>query len=223
MARLEDMATIDAALAGVQEPAEQPEDADSGPAPQVAPGVETPVESPDKPKMTADEKRAFDATRQAAIDRQKMLDDAMQAQQKERDAFKTSGQKTAAALRRVVKGTGVRLASLPTPGSIVLPLVVLLAFFFLLLPVNGHTRFMWLWLVVTGNADIGQGSGASDTKGSGTAGPASPPDTIGSGDTGTGTTAPPVTPPGGGTIAPQPPPISPVLPLFSFTGVEDLS
>ena len=36
-----------------------------------------------------------------------------------------------------------------------LPLIVLLIFVFLLLPVNGHTRLVWLWLVITGNASTG--------------------------------------------------------------------
>ena len=47
------------------------------------------------------------------------------------------------------------LESKPTPGGIGVPLGILLFFFFLLIPVNGHTRLMWLWLTITGNAQIG--------------------------------------------------------------------
>ena len=50
------------------------------------------------------------------------------------------------------------LENIPTPGSLVFPLIILLVFFFLLVPVNGHTRIVWLWLVLTGNAEV---SGAS--------------------------------------------------------------
>jgi hypothetical protein len=41
-----------------------------------------------------------------------------------------------------------------TPGSIYLPVGVLLVFFFLLLPENGHTRAQWLWLALVGDAEI---------------------------------------------------------------------
>lgn len=53
------------------------------------------------------------------------------------------------------------LAQVTTPGSIFLPLGVLVVFFLLLLPVNGHTRAEWLWLALTGNAHI-SGGGTAD-------------------------------------------------------------
>ena len=55
------------------------------------------------------------------------------------------------------------LARVSTPGSIFLPVSVLVVFFLLLLPVNGRTRFEWLWLTLTGNAQLTgavQGGGA---------------------------------------------------------------
>lgn len=58
--------------------------------------------------------------------------------------------------RRGLLAVRNKIESLPTPGGILLPLGVLFIFFMLLLPVNGHTRLMWLWLAVTGNAEIGQ-------------------------------------------------------------------
>ncbi len=42
----------------------------------------------------------------------------------------------------------------PAPGNIFLPVSILLFFFFLILPVNGHTRASWLFLALTGNAHI---------------------------------------------------------------------
>lgn len=54
---------------------------------------------------------------------------------------------TARALRQI--------GSFPTPGGLLTPLVILFILFMILLPVNGHTRLMWLWLAITGNAEIG--------------------------------------------------------------------
>lgn len=54
--------------------------------------------------------------------------------------------------RGILKDVGVRLENVPTPGSITLPLILLLVFFFLIVPVNGSTRFTWLWLVLSGDA-----------------------------------------------------------------------
>ncbi len=57
---------------------------------------------------------------------------------------------------------GQALGSIPIPGDIVLPLTILLIFFFALVQIGGHTRLMWLWLTLTGNASIG---GATATTG----------------------------------------------------------
>ena len=46
------------------------------------------------------------------------------------------------------------LSRVATPGTIFLPVALLLIFWLLLLPVNGHTRIEWLWLALTGNAHI---------------------------------------------------------------------
>lgn len=60
---------------------------------------------------------------------------------------------------RGIRNTGVNvnrwLANIPTPGGIWVPFFVLMFLFMVLFPVNGHTRMMWLWLVLTGNAKIG--------------------------------------------------------------------
>lgn len=63
--------------------------------------------------------------------------------------------------RGIMRNIGVRLENIPTPGSIALPLILLLVFFFLLIPVNGHTRFTWLWLVVSGDASTAIASNVS--------------------------------------------------------------
>ncbi len=52
------------------------------------------------------------------------------------------------------------LGNVATPGSIFLPVSILIVFFLLILPVNGHTRIEWLWLALTGGAKIDPGAGA---------------------------------------------------------------
>lgn len=170
MARADSMAKIDAALARVN-PATStstgPDDA--SPDVSIAPGLST-----DAPltELTADQKRAYDANRQRAIDQKaeqekiaKEQDAALRQQlateKAEEDAFKASARATVQGAKNIVRGTGVTLGNLPQPGSIVLPLVVLIVFFLLLIPVNGHTRFVWLWMVLSGNAVIGQSSPGS--------------------------------------------------------------
>jgi len=63
------------------------------------------------------------------------------------------------------------LSNVATPGSIFLPVSILIIFFLLLLPVNGHTRIEWLWLALTGNAHLsGEKSGGSADFNDGTQG-----------------------------------------------------
>ena len=154
MARTASMDIIEKAL---QEPDPISTDDES-----VIPGVVPGVETPSRDSMTADEKRAFDAARIARQDeeeevseRQKIIDDAIRQRQEEKDVFQQSANDTVNAVQRVARNTGVAIERLPSPGSVMLPLLVLGIFFFLLLPVNGHTRLTWLWLVVTGNASTG--------------------------------------------------------------------
>ncbi len=54
-------------------------------------------------------------------------------------------------------GSDVRgvLERASTPGTILLPLGLLLLFFLILIPINGYPRIAWLWLALTGNASIG--------------------------------------------------------------------
>lgn len=47
------------------------------------------------------------------------------------------------------------LANIPTPGDVWVPFFILLILFLIIIPVKGHTRMMWLWLVIIGHAHIG--------------------------------------------------------------------
>lgn len=214
MARLDNMATIDLALAGnLNTPAPAPEDTTTDL--EIVPGVAAPAPLSDKPKLSADEKRAFDATRQTELDRQKLLEQAMTAQKQEQSAFDASAKATVSAAKSIVRGTGVRLAGIPTPGGITLPLVILLVFFFMLVPVNGHTRMTWLWLVLSGNAMI---SGGTLGESGGAAAAPTSGDSVGG-------AAGPITVPGlGPAFVPLNTPgnLPPLPTLPSFTGVEEL-
>jgi len=64
----------------------------------------------------------------------------------------------------------VKIANVPTPGDIWFPLMLLILFFFILILYNGHTRLQWLWLVLTGNAGVGQNPGGSSSGNFGTNG-----------------------------------------------------
>lgn len=164
------MATIQAALQGPPPQttsAAQP--TTSAAAPHAAPGVPAPT------PITADQKRGFDVARTDRLDQetatqQQALTTAAQQDQAQQDAFQKSAGATVSAAGNIIKGTGVKIESLPTPGSLMLPLVVLLVFFFLLLPVNGHTRLVWIWLVITGNATISGVSNPTTIPGGGVVG-----------------------------------------------------
>jgi hypothetical protein len=174
MARDQSMATIAAALAGAPIASGAQDDTDTSVLdPRPAPGIDAPTPLTG---ISADQKRALDVARQARLDQQKessdlvtqqekLLADEQRAQEANQSAFLRGAQGTARAIGHIARGTGVRLESLPTPGSLVLPLSVLLVFFFLLIPVNGHTRFTWLWLVLAGDASIGSspGGGSGNT------------------------------------------------------------
>lgn len=56
---------------------------------------------------------------------------------------------------------GNTVSALATPGGLFLPITLLLIFFFVLLPINGHTRAEWLWMALTGQAHIYDGAAAS--------------------------------------------------------------
>ena len=150
-------ASMDISEKALLEPDPIIDDEESG-IPGVVPGVET----PSRDSMTADEKRAFDAARtqrqdedEEVSERQKIIDDAIRQRQEEKDVFQQNANDTINAVQKIARNTGVSIERLPSPGSVMLPLLVLGIFFFLLLPVNGHTRLTWLWLVVTGNASTG--------------------------------------------------------------------
>ena len=98
-----------------------------------------------------------------------------------------------ATLGKIASGVG----SVPIPGDLLLPLSILLLFFFARIAVNGHTRLSWLWLVLSGNATITTSGGASF---------------------GTVTTGTPVTPPVTTTPVSGTPVVTPLILPFAGAG-----
>ena len=149
MARTASMDIIEKAL---QEP--DPITGDESVIPTVVPGVQT----PSRDSLTSGDDARIqrqDDEEEEVSERQKIIDDAIRQRQEEKDVFQQNANDTVNAIQKVARNTGVTIERLPSPGSVMLPLLVLGIFFFLLLPVNGHTRLTWLWLVVTGNASTG--------------------------------------------------------------------
>ena len=78
------------------------------------------------------------------------------------EANKTATLKAAEAtlknLTRIGRRADTSIGSVPTPGSIVVPLVLLLLLFLVLIQVAGFSRLQWLLLVLTGNATVQPGA-----------------------------------------------------------------
>lgn len=76
-----------------------------------------------------------------------------------------------------IRGATARIpgvvVKLPTPGSLVFPLLVVVLFWILIIKVNGQSRIGWMWAVLTGNAavtpsvtNVGTLQGATNANGS---------------------------------------------------------
>ena len=134
--------------------------------------------------LTANQKRGFDAARVSRLDTSKELERNLLLQQKETLQENAVQERASEAERRTIEerrsaietaittsgnilhSTGDTVAHIPTPGTIATPLIILLVFFLALIPIAGNTRLKWLWLVVTGNADMVAGVASGDiTKG----------------------------------------------------------
>ena len=151
MARDSSMAVIEKALADPETPLVD----DTGtPIPNLVPGVDNPTRPGEGVGEETPASGAGDEE-DTESERQRLIDEALAQRQAEKDVFEENANATLDAIGRIARNTSVQIEKFPSPGSIMLPLLVLLVFVFLLLPVNGHTRLVWLWLVITGNASTG--------------------------------------------------------------------
>jgi len=202
MARKESMDKIDQYLSGATRKDVATEDTEHFDSTlEVVPGVQAPAPvsdsvSGENEQEEAGQEESEEETKESQKALEKALREREQREQEEKDAFVKSANATVAAMKSIVRGTNVGLSRLPLPGGLLFPFVILLVFFLLLIQVNGHTRFSWLWLTLSGNASIEPG-----TPPTGTPVASTPPPPI-------------LTPP----IIAQPPAI---LPLVTFTGVSD--
>lgn len=57
-------------------------------------------------------------------------------------------------LNRFGKRLNTRLGRVPTPGGMWVPIVIVLVLWLAIIPVNGHTRMKWLWMVYMGDAAL---------------------------------------------------------------------
>lgn len=78
----------------------------------------------------------------------------LQLQQKQQSLLQAQIGRTIQASGRAINGFQNGVGSLSMPGGIGLPLAALIILLMLLIPVNGKTRFSWLWGVMTGNAAL---------------------------------------------------------------------
>ena len=112
--------------------------------------------SPEKAQKQAEKKIKEEEKAQKKAEEESQASIQQQIAQREEaeDKLSEQAQNAMAMLSDLWKSTQSALGNIPTYGSILFPLSILLVFFFLLLPVNGHTRAVWLWLVITGQASI---------------------------------------------------------------------
>lgn len=168
--RQRSLAVIQAAIASAKAPPDEvSEQADT----EAAGGLISPEIAPPPSAATKEQKEEAKARIEADRELSKRQEDILKAQEKllgkeeadrlrkeqEAEAAKSAalkaGEKAIKTSGKIVHGADVRIGSIPQPGSIVFPLVVLLLLFFLIVPVNGQTRLGWLWAVLTGNAYVG--------------------------------------------------------------------
>lgn len=103
------------------------------------------------------------------------------AQARQENAYTVVSNKVGRAKQNVTRRASTAnkwLANVPTPGGVWLPFIILMVLFLILFPVNGHSRMMWLFLVIIGQAQFQDMPGpiSGDKKGGST-------DTFGSGNT----------------------------------------
>ncbi len=157
-------AIIDSALLDAQTTGSLPTGTDEsilspGPLP-----IETEAATPkaDDEKLTPEQEKQKAADEKLRKAKEDMLGkEQAEALRKEQEAEEERQKTLTGALERFLSsgkdkadGVSTKIASLPTPGNIAVPLVVLLVFFFILIQYGNNTRLQWLWLVLTNNAYI---------------------------------------------------------------------
>src|SRR5579885_3495076 len=184
MSRQDDLAAIDAAILAAQLAANQQAQGQGQgqgqgidpylalATPELSEGQARYLEEQRKRRREAEAERARLSKEQEAI--LKAQEDLLGEEEAERlraeqeeDARKSAIVKgTQSAIqkaRQVARKADLSLGAIPTPGSIALPLILLIFLGFVLLQYNGNSKLIWLWLVLTNNAYVGGGGTAPMT------------------------------------------------------------
>ncbi len=174
MARQSQMADIDQYLADGKQQEEQtrlppvnvnaPTDAVGAPEIEQETGGQPSEELAPLPEDEEDERASVREMRKAQTEAARQREEESEVARATRqvaESITDSGVTVGDAIKRSARGVSSAVGSVPIPGDLLLPLSILLLFFFVLIPVNGHTRAAWLWLTMTGNASLTTGGGAS--------------------------------------------------------------
>ncbi len=174
MSRQTDLAIIDTAILAASTPPAAPPDIPAGIDPYLA--TETPelsegqaryLEEQRKQRKEAEaERRRLSEEQEALLKAQAELEGEEAAEQRRQEleeeqrksAIVKGVQAAARDIKSSVHAADMRIGSIPTPGTIWLPLLVLLILGFVLLKYNGFSKLQWLWMVLTNNAYVGGNS-----------------------------------------------------------------
>src|SRR5882724_7182042 len=193
MTRSAQMAEIDQYIEDSKQPEQTPLPAVNTSAPTEAVGAPEiedksggrPAEKPAVVPQDEEEERAsireMRAAQTEATRQREEESEVSRATRQVAESIADSGVTVGAAIKGTASRVGGAIAGVPIPGDLLLPLSILLLFFFALIAVNGHTRLMWLWLTLSGNASLtsGTGGGFANTPVSATVTPLSTPTTPG--------------------------------------------
>lgn len=133
---------------------------ESGVLPGPLPSDDTVV---DESTLTPEQKQARDEQEKIRKAREDMLGEEAAKAQEEEERKQAEREKTLIGIgekllnqsKATATGAGVKIANIPTPGNITVPLTLLVIFFIALITYAGHTRLQWIWLVLTSNAYVG--------------------------------------------------------------------
>jgi len=109
---------------------------------------------PKAPPESAYEKKVREAYEKLVTEEEARKHQEEVERERNKSAFQKNAEGALSSGKRIWKGTNLKIGNIPTPGSIVVPLVLLIVVFFILVQVNGFSRLGWLWLVVSGQAQV---------------------------------------------------------------------
>ena len=147
--RMDDMAVITASITEA--------DNDTIPESPPLPELDNTSEKEDSP-VKAELDKAIADTDKEAQEQERKNETPQETLSNLWNGTKATAKKAADGVANATADTRSALERVRTPGSILLPVGILLLLFFLVIPINGNSRLAWLWLVITGNASLPGGT-----------------------------------------------------------------